>query len=298
MHVFTLISICGIFSGVWGLKCKVYKLQREGTTLGKCASPRVWSVIFITAVCSGTELSFFLFISFSLEMVTHTALMSDNMHVGSVLSSLTLYSQCGSFWSGFPWINIIIWMRSIAQEQHVDDSTAWWSERWWKQRDPEPRWLIMRENPCYVSKDRMRAALEPVLTQPLQLEREPTLQHSTTTSLGGRWAEPLFCIPLFQCIHIQKMLVVHWLQRTTWPSTPHYFIFWQKNHDLFWCLLKMSNVGYSSILSSLLPWYFDKEKHPYKVNGFIFLFTQTALSTENPLVRWNLPVACSSHFQI
>lgn len=94
--------------------------------------------------------------------------------------------------------------------------------------------LIMRENPCYVSKERIRAALEPVLTQPLQLEQEPTLQHSTTTSLGGRWAEPLFCIPLFQCIHIQKMLVVHWLEPTTWPSTSHYFIFRQKNHDLFW----------------------------------------------------------------
>lgn len=145
--------------------------------------------------------------------------------------------------------------------------------------------LIMRENPCYVSKERVRAALEPVLTQPLQLEQEPTLQHGTTTSLGGRWAQSLFCIPLFQCIHIQKMPVVHWYEATTWPLTAYYFIFRQRNHDLFRCLLKTSNVGYSSILSSLLPWYFDKEIHPYKVNGFIFFFTQTALSTENPLVR-------------
>lgn len=155
-------------------------------------------------------------------------------------------------------------MRSIAHDQHVDDSTAWWSERWWKQRDPEPRWLFVPYNerkPIYVSKERIGAALEHMLTQTLQLEQEPTLQHSTTTRLGGHWAEPLFCIPLFQYIHIQKMLAVHWLKPTTWPLTPHYFIFRQKNHDLFWRLLKTSNAGYSSILSSLLPWCFDRKKY-------------------------------------
>lgn len=46
-----------------------------------------------------------------------------------------------------------------------------------------------------------------MLTQPLQLEQESALQLSTTTSLRG---ENSLCIPLFQSIHIQEMLVVHW----------------------------------------------------------------------------------------
>lgn len=62
-----------------------------------------------------------------------TTLKSHNLHVGAVSSSLTLCAaKCESSGSKFPWINISIWMRSVAREQNVVDYAAWWSERWWK----------------------------------------------------------------------------------------------------------------------------------------------------------------------
>lgn len=42
-----------------------------------------------------------------------------------------------SFWFEFPWRNITIWMRSIAQGQNAVDYPARWSERRWKRRDRE-----------------------------------------------------------------------------------------------------------------------------------------------------------------
>lgn len=67
------------------------------------------------------------------RMFARTTLKSHNLHVGTVSSSLTLYAaKCESSGSKFPWINITIWMRSVAREQNVVDYTAWWSERWWK----------------------------------------------------------------------------------------------------------------------------------------------------------------------
>lgn len=56
----------------------------------------------------------------------------------------------------------------------------------------------------------LRAAEEIMLTQPLQLEQEPALQlicyHHGSQGREQAW----FCIPLLQCIHIQKILVAHW----------------------------------------------------------------------------------------
>lgn len=76
------------------------------------------------------------------------------LNVGAVSSSLTLYAaKCESSGSKFPWINITIWMRSVAREQNVVDYTAWWSERWWKTVWPRAAVALLSLSVFYIKRN-------------------------------------------------------------------------------------------------------------------------------------------------